>query len=206
MSERKQEILDAALAIADESGLQAVTMRAVAERVGVTAMALYGHVGDKEGLLDSMLGRLLAELPLPDPTEPWQERMEQLAGAVRTMARRHPGATALIFSRPSVTADAVRVVDAIYSALLDAGVPPAEVPRLERLVSTLVLGYAVSEASGRFSDRSPTRALRGQLAEGVLPAHGFLGPWLEAPVDWDEEFAEDLNDLLGLVNRLAGRS
>ncbi len=205
MTDRKQEILDAALAIADEGGLPAVTMRAVAERVGVTAMALYGHVGDKDGLLDAMLGRLLAELPLPDPGEPWPQRMTTLATAVRDMARRHPGATALVFSRPSVTADAVRVVDAIYTALLDAGVPPAEVPRVERLVSTLVIGYAVSEANGRFSAGSGPRAGRGQLPEGELPGHRALAPFLERPVDWDGEFAADLADINGIVDRLAGR-
>lgn len=205
MPDRKQAILDAALALADERGLAAVTMRAVAERVGVTAMALYGHVGDKEGLLDAMLGRLLAELPLPDPGEAWDRRMAKLAGAVREMAHRHPGATGLVFTRPSVSGDAVRVVDAIYGALLDAGVPPAEVPRVERLVSTLVIGYAVSEANGRFSAGSHPRSQRGQLPDGELPGHAALAPYLGQPVDWDGEFADDLADLLALVNRLAGR-
>jgi AcrR family transcriptional regulator len=200
MSGRRQEILDAALAIADERGLPAVTMRAVAERVGVTSMALYPHIGDKDGLLDGMLGQLLSRLPVPEPDGDWRQRLGGLARSMRELARRHPGATSLLFARPSVTPDAVRVVDVIYQALLDAGVPPAQVPRIERLASTLILGYAVSEAGGRFGPgtRNP-RARRGQLPEGDLPGHHALAPWLDRQVDWDAEFEADMADLTGLI-------
>src|SRR5260370_16919206 len=69
MEDRRQAILDAAVALADERGLDAVSMRAVAERVGVTPMALYPHVGSKAELLDAMMGRLIGEL-LPPSTGP----------------------------------------------------------------------------------------------------------------------------------------
>ena len=68
MADRRQEILDAALGLADEGGLDAVSMRAVAQRVGVTAMALYPHFSGKEALLDGLVGRVLADLPRPDRT------------------------------------------------------------------------------------------------------------------------------------------
>ncbi len=55
----RSEILEATLDIADKSGLDGVTMRAVADRLGVTPMALYRHVGDKQGLLDGLVERLL---------------------------------------------------------------------------------------------------------------------------------------------------
>jgi AcrR family transcriptional regulator len=201
MSGRRQEILDAALAIADERGLAAVTMRAIAARVGVTPMALYPHVGDKEGLLDSMIGHLLGSLEVPESDGDWQHRLGSLARAMRALTKRHPGATPLLFARPSVAPDAVRVVDVIYQALLDAGVPPADVPRIERLSSTVILGYAVSEASGRFGDGTKNpRSRRGQLPEGDLPGHHALATWLDQPVDWDAEFEADLADLTRLID------
>lgn len=202
--DRRRDIVDAALAIADEKGLAAVSMRAVAQQVGVTAMALYPHVSSKDDLLDSLVGRLLTELPLPDPAGPWRDRLTAIAAAARSLAYRHPAAVPLLFSRPSVTPDAVVVVDALYLALIDAGIPPGEVPRLERLVSTFVLGFAISEVSGRFSTGAVNpRGLRAQLDEVELPAHRTLLPWLERPVDYDAEFAADLADLFTLIESVA---
>jgi AcrR family transcriptional regulator len=210
MGGRREEILDAAVAIADERGLKAVSMRAVADRVGLTPMALYPHIGgSKDGLLDGMIGRLLAPLPqdrawtgAPD----WREQLRVLGHAARALARAHPWAAVLLFSRPGVAPDAVRTIDGIYAALLDAGVPPREVPRLERLVSTFILGFAASEAGGRFGPgRLDPRGRRGQLPEGDLPAHTELARWLEEPVDWEAEFEADLEDLRRMIEAVAAR-
>jgi AcrR family transcriptional regulator len=201
--DRRQRILDAALAIADEQGLEAVTMRAVAARVGVTAMALYPHVRSKEDLLDGLVGRLLAELSRPDPAKPWPGRLREIAWSARDTARRHPAVMPLLFARPAVTPDAVRVVDAIYQALLDAGVRDDDVARVERLVSTLVLGYAISESSGRFAAGDPRE--RRALLHGVdLPAHRRLAAKLEAAPSWEAEFEAALDDLERLIEVIAG--
>lgn len=199
---RRQQILGAALAIADEQGLDAVTMRAVAARIGVTAMALYPHVRSKDDLLDRLVGRLLAELSRPDPAEPWRDRLRALGRSARDLAHRHPAVVPLLFARPAVTPEAVLVVDAIYLALLDAGVPDAEVARVERLVSTFVLGYAISETSGRFAAGDPRE--RRALLEGTeLPAHRKLADQLETATSWDAEFEADLDDLVRLVENAA---
>ncbi|MHC3474202.1 TetR/AcrR family transcriptional regulator [Streptomyces sp. 7R007] len=206
MSGRREEILDAALAIADEHGLDAVSMRAVADRVGVTPMALYRHVKDKAALLDGMVGRLLAALTPTDPDgkQPWDQRLNALAYAFREVTRRHPWAAYLLFSRPAVTPDAVRAVDVIYTALLDAGVPESQVPRLERLVSTFVIGFAASEAAGRFGAGSlDPRSRRGRLPDAELPGHARLAPWLDLPPDLTAEFEADLADIRRLVETAA---
>lgn len=205
METRRQEILDAAAAIADEQGLDAVSMRAVARRVGVTAMALYPHVASKDDLLDGMVGKTLTEmLPHVHTGGDWRERLHSFARAARKLARQHPWGATLLFSRPALTADSAQVVDLIYTLLLDAGVPPAEVPRLERLVDTLVLGFAASEVGGRFGPgvvdpRERREVLRGQ----PLPGHRALLHWLETPVDWDAEFEADVDDLVRLIEAAA---
>ncbi|MFF7051417.1 TetR/AcrR family transcriptional regulator [Streptomyces griseorubiginosus] len=214
MSGRREEILDAALAIADERGLEAVSMRALAERVGVTPMALYRHVKDKAALLDGMVGRLLSAL-LPtdggdgavageEPT--WDQRLDALAHACRAVTQRHPWAAHLLFSRPAVTPDAVRAVDIIYLALIEAGVRESEVPRLERLISTFVIGFAASEASGRFTPGAlDPRGRRSQLPAGELPGHSRVGRWLDLPVDLTDEFEADLADIRRMVLGVAAR-
>jgi AcrR family transcriptional regulator len=208
MTDRRQEILDAALLIADERGLAGVSMRAVAERVGVTPMALYPHVGSKAALLDGMLGRLLGDLvPALAAEEDWADRLSRYARQASEMVERHPWAVTLMFDRPAVTPDAVRFVDAIYTALLAAGVPPPLVPRIERLISTFMLGFAASVAGGRFGPATlDPRGRRGQLPEGALPGHAAVGPWLDREVDWAAEFEADLADLHRMIAVIAADS
>ena len=199
MADRKDEILAAAIRLPDEQGLDAVSMRAVAELVGVTPMALYPHVGSKAALLDGMMGKMLAELlPATSARATWQDRLTDLAHAGRNLTRQHPWLATLVFTRPSADPRAVRVTDAIYRALVSAGVPEADVPRLERLMGTFVMGYGASEALGRFSQDNP-RGSRGQLPDGELPGHARLAPWLGQPSDWDAEFRADLDDLKQLI-------
>ena len=202
--DKRRQILDAALALADEQGLSAVTMRAVAARVGLTPMALYPHVGGKDGLLDGLVGRLLAEMlaAAHSPGGP-VERLLAIGRAARALAKAHPSAYVLLLSRPSVTPDAVAAVDAMYQCLLDLGVPRVEVPRVERLLSTFGLGYASSEVNGRFGPANGSvRASRGDATPHDprhAPAHHALVDVLAVPVDWDGEYEADLQDLLFLI-------
>ena len=147
-------VLDAALTLADARGLDAVTMAAVAERLDVTPMALYRHVGNKADLLDGLVERLLAELPAPEGEGPPDESLPRLAHAVRDAAHRHPGVFPLLLQRPATTPDAVRARDGVCAALRRAGVPEGSDRRCERLISTAILGFAVSEVAGRFRNHS----------------------------------------------------
>lgn len=209
---RQEEILDAAISIADERGLDAVSMRSVAELVGVTPMALYPHVGSKAALLDGMIGRLLGQL-VPEPGAPGApdgldgpERLRRVARGARAMALRHPWAAGLVFTQPTLAPGSLRVVDLIYAALLDAGIPPAQVPRMERMVSSFILGHVASEAGGRFGPATQEqRDQRWAKAVQELPGHARLAGSVEWPVDWDAEFEADLRDLELMIEAVTGR-
>ncbi len=146
----REAVLAAALRLADEQGLDAVTMHAVARRLQVTPMALYRHVDDKNALLDGLVEVLLTEYPLPRAEGEWDERLIALADGIRDTARRHPAVFPLLLTRPAVTPSARVVRDAVQAELREGGLPEAKVARAERLISTAVLGFAASEASGRF--------------------------------------------------------
>jgi len=162
-------VLAASLELADEQGLSAVTMQAVADRLGVTPMALYRHVANKADLLDGVVERILWEVPLPDPSQRWPDRLAALARGTRAAALRHPQVFPLLLRRPAVTPGARRTRDAVYAALHDAGVGQADAVQLERILATAVLGFAASEAGGRFAAHS-TRQLDAdfQLLQDVL--------------------------------------
>ncbi|MGO4231011.1 TetR/AcrR family transcriptional regulator [Arthrobacter sp. YAF34] len=148
----RDDVITCALSIADDQGLEAVTMSAVAALVGVTPMALYRHIDDKEHLLD-----LLVEAVLPEPSDPdgrlsgWP-RLEALARGLRASAARHPNVFPLLLQRPAITSGSLTLRARIRDALRDCRVPAEELDRGERLVSTVALGFLASEAGGRFVD------------------------------------------------------
>ena len=143
-------VLDAALRLADESGLEAVTMHAVAQRLGVTPMALYRHLDGKQALLDGLVERLLTGYPLVPADIPWAGRLTAMAETIRSTAKQHPAVFPLLLTRPAVTPAARTVRDYVQAALREAGLAADDAARAERLISTTVLGFAASEAAGRF--------------------------------------------------------
>jgi AcrR family transcriptional regulator len=118
-------------------------------------MALYRHVEDKADLLDGLVERLLDDVPLPAPGLDPLERLAALGGGIRATALRHPHVFPLLLARPATTPDARRRRDLVIELLKEIGVPAEEAPALERLISTMVLGFATSEAAGRFAHHPP---------------------------------------------------
>ena len=170
----RTSVLAAGLAIVDERGLDAVTMGAVATRLKVTPMALYRHVANKAGLLDGIVEVLLTEFPLP-PVGPWAVRLTGLADAIRGSAQRHPSVFPLLLQRPATTPRARRARNSVYSALKEAGVEEARIKQTERLISTTILGFAASEAAGRFRNHS-----RRQLDADFAVLKELLGRFIES--------------------------
>jgi len=144
-------VLDAALALADEAGdLATVTMSAVARRLAVTAMALYRHVADKADLLDGLVELLVGEIATAVDTGDG-DPLTRYGAATRAVARRHPAVFPLLLQRPAATPAAGALRDHLVERLVASGVAPAAAPQVERVVSTLLLGFATSEVTGRFA-------------------------------------------------------
>jgi AcrR family transcriptional regulator len=151
----RSEVIASALQLADEQGLAAVTMSAVAARLGVTPMALYAHVDSKEHLLDLLVEAVLCELPGTDDVPDGWSQLEILARALRETAGRHPAVFPLLLQRPAVAGGSLRLRARIRDALHACGVPVDAADRGERLVSTIALGFIASETSGRFAEVPP---------------------------------------------------
>jgi AcrR family transcriptional regulator len=117
----RDELITTALAVADAEGLEAVTIRRVAQSHDVTPMALYRHFPDKEGLLDAMAERLLSSARVPEPDgRPWYEQIHDLLSDLLAALRPHPNATPLLFAR-IVTCESGRGLTERTLALLTEG-------------------------------------------------------------------------------------
>jgi len=169
---RRERVLEAALVVAERVGLERLSMRLVAGQLGVSPMALYRHVANKDDLLDGLVTRLLDEVRLPDVSLPADERLRLLAREIRALAGRHPDLFGLLLRRRAVGPEALRAREATIQALRDSGLDDEAAGRMERLLSTVVFGFALSEAAGRFDgvdvDAEFDAAL-DLLAKAVLP-------------------------------------
>src|SRR4051812_37824588 len=87
------------MALADESGVESLTMRKLARTVGVEAMSLYNHVKNKDDLLDGLIDRVFAEIEPPSVDVDWRTAMRRRALSTRAVLRRHPWAIGLMEAR-----------------------------------------------------------------------------------------------------------
>ena len=180
MDDKRRLILDQALALVDERGLAAMSMRAVAERVGLTSMALYPYVGGKDALLDGLVDLLHQELGSTvhggaghegagreGAGHDWRRRLHALGRAVRQLAFAHPGAFPLLLNRSAAGASASWLTAALRGILHDAGVPGDRIPRLARMICAFLLGYATGEVTGGLPGEAGERDFDEDLADLV---------------------------------------
>lgn len=150
-----EQIVVAAVDVADSDGLESLSMRRVADRLGVGAMSLYRHVRDKAELLDLMIDRVLAEVRYDerehaDRSADWRSPLERVARANRALYERHPWLLALVAHRPPLGPGVIGKYDAELYAVDGIGLEDVEMD----LVLTLVLGYARDATAGLLAWRS----------------------------------------------------
>jgi TetR/AcrR family transcriptional regulator, tetracycline repressor protein len=145
----RRRIAQEALAVIDEEGLDALTMRGVAARMGVGVMSLYHHTPNKEALLADVVDAILAEIEVPPPPDgDWQQPLRAMLTSARRAILRHSSAVPLLAARQPATAAALGALDAEIGLLLRAGFDPAEAARVHRCVASYLLGYVSLELSG----------------------------------------------------------
>ncbi|QSQ17408.1 TetR/AcrR family transcriptional regulator C-terminal domain-containing protein [Myxococcus landrumensis] len=143
----REKVLDAALALVDQEGVDALSMRGLAAVMGVDAMSLYNHVDNKDAVLDGLAERLLASIERPVLTGDWRRDLRALALSFRQVALRHPGIAPLVLTRQLGSLQAMAVSEAALATLDAAGVPPKEAVHVLRFILAFLIGALVREVS-----------------------------------------------------------
>jgi AcrR family transcriptional regulator len=143
---RRAAVVEAGLQIARDDGIEAVTMRSVAGRLGVAPMALYRHVPNKSVLLEEMVGVVYRDMELP-LGGPWRDRVLRVGEAIRDAGRAHPGASSLLLHHFPPPRMVNPVPLTIGDALLEGGVDRSEVVMATGVLVTTYLAFASSEGS-----------------------------------------------------------
>lgn len=148
----REAIVEAALRVVDEEGLEATSMRRVAEELGTSPLALYWHVRTKDELLQLVLDRVIAEveLPAPDP-EHWQEQLKGVARELRRVLTSHRDIARVTLGTIPVGANALRVVEWMHALLRGAGLPDRIVALVGDLSGLYVGVFAFEERLGLVS-------------------------------------------------------
>lgn len=141
-------IVDTALRILDEEGLDAVSMRRVAQALGTGVASLYVHVANKEQLLQLLLDRVYGEVivPPPDPDR-WQEQIKQFARSLRAVLHRHRDIARITFGPMPVGPNFVVVMEDFMALLAAAGVPARIAGALGDILSLYAQAFALEEAA-----------------------------------------------------------
>lgn len=207
----RERILQAALAIADKDGVEALSMRNLAAKLSVEAMSLYKHVANKDAVLDGLVEIILREMEIPPVGTPWREAMRRRAWSVRHTLLRHPWASVLIESRMAPGEARLGYADRVLSILKNAGFSQDVQYRAFQILDCYVYGYVLQEVNWPTKEADRNKVVVGLkefLKDGRYPNLMTVvqhAEWLkvapgEKPYDADFEFGLQL--ILDGIERL----
>lgn len=197
LSDRR--IAEEALRLIDDEGLDGLSMRKLAQRLGAAPMSLYTHVADRQALLEAVTQLLLAEIEAPEDDLGWRQTIRVIMRSIRAAGLRHPNAAPLLSRFPPRTVDALAFVEAGFRAFRRAGFDDVSTARCYRALAAYSLGTLDVELGGYFVDHPAARADGGPLEaptpERHVPNVVAIGPAL-AGQDDAAEFEYGLELLL----------
>jgi AcrR family transcriptional regulator len=203
----RDRVLEAAIALADEAGLDAFSMRALAQELGVVPMALYKHVANKDELLDGMVDSVFGEIELPPADVDWRSAMRRRAISTREALGRHGWAIGMMESRWPGPAN-LRNHNAVMGCLRGAGFPFEMAIHAYSVQDAYIYGFALQERDTAFEtpDSAGEAAQRRAATIGALEDYPHLAEIVaklpESGYDNAVEFAWGLDLILDGLERL----
>ena len=204
----RERVLRAAVALADRGGLAALTIRSLADELGVKPMSLYYYVKNKEEILDGIVDIVFGEFELPRVGEDWRTELTTRARSAREVLKRHPWAIPLLESRTSPGPATLRHHDAVLGVLRAGGFSPAATAHAYALLDAFVYGHAIQEASLPFEGPEGPADVAPQVMESMSVAGDFphlaemiAAYYLRPGYDFGDEFQIGLDAVLDSMSK-----
>jgi TetR/AcrR family tetracycline transcriptional repressor len=156
----RDQIVTAALRIVDDEGVEALSLRRLADALGVTPMSIYWHVRDKAELLELVGQSVLAEIEIPPATGDWRQQLTDLHRAMLAGLLKHPNALDVLIGRARYGAAGVTMFERLLTILLGAGLSPEAAFDAYMILYEYLLGFAA------VANRTPE--FRDMQQQGVL--------------------------------------
>jgi AcrR family transcriptional regulator len=190
-----EALVDAAADIASADGIDAVTMRRLAERCGVGVMTIYGYVRTKEELLAVLADRYLAEIELPNPAMQWQDQLVALYRSLREVMLKHPTLAPIIANQRLDRRSAYRGAEVVCAALRATGMRDREVITSFATLTSFTVGSVQRELAAMDSDARPGLAF---LPEAEFPnVVALFGPLVTG--DAEQNFCDGLQLVIDAI-------
>jgi AcrR family transcriptional regulator len=203
----RERVIVEAVALADESGIGALTMRRLADRLLVEPMSLYHHVASKDEILDGMVDVVFREIDLPGPDAGWKTAMRERAASARAALRRHPWAVGRLESRSNPGPATLHHHDAVIGCLRHAGFSVPLAAHAFSAIDSYVYGFAMQELNLPFHTPEETAAMAVTFLD-QFPADRFphlaeltVEHVLRPGYDYADEFAFGLDLILDGLER-----
>jgi AcrR family transcriptional regulator len=205
-----ESVLRRGVVLADETGLEALTMRALAEALGVVPMALYKHVANKRALLDGMVDLLWGEVVEPDPARGWKRAMRERAVSLRDVLTRHRWAVGLMEAHGMPGPENLRQHDAMMGCLRRSGFSFRTTVHVTSALDAYVYGFALQQKTLAFETPEESAEVAAATRDAQAAEVAARYPYLievvvelaKAGYDYDEEFEVGLDLLLDGVDAL----
>ncbi len=197
----RDRVVEAALRVMDEEGLEAVSMRRVAREVGVEAMSLYHHVEDKEDLLDGICERVMADFDFPEPVDDWAENCRRGARAWRQLLQAHPAVMRLFAEQrgPIRSIDSMRPMEFALRILGSSGLSDRDTAQAFHAFGGYIQGFVIMElgsiAGGADEAHTKAHAELAAMLPDEFSALQACSPYF-AECDSDEQFEFGLDLLI----------
>ena len=206
----RERVLRAAIALADERGVQELTMRKLAKELGVEAMSLYNHVAGKGDLLDGMIDLVFAEIEPPATAGDWKAELRKRASSTRAALLRHRWAIGEMEGRTSHGLANLRIHDAVLGCLRAAGFSLEMTVHAYSVQDAYIYGFALQQsdmASQTPQDFAAEARRQMREYEGVLAGYPNLvevvgGHVADVGYDYDAEFRFGLDVILDRLEQL----
>ena len=165
----RDRILRAAIRIADEEGLDALTMRRLGQELGVQAMSLYNHVANKEDLYQGIVDLALSEIEVPSPEMDWKAALRQSAISAHQAFVRHPWACNLHMATPRVNDERMLWMEGVLRTLREAGFSPNMTHHAYHALDSHITGFTLWLVSMPFDSREELLDMAEQFIPRISP-------------------------------------
>jgi AcrR family transcriptional regulator len=205
----RARVLDAALRLADEGGIEAISMRKLAQALGVQAMSLYNHVANKDDILDGIVDIVIGEIEVPDLAMDWKMAMRRRAISAHGVLLRHPWASLVIMSRANVGPANLRYVDATLGCLREAGFSFEMADRAWNAIDSHIYGFTLQELKFPFDPQEYSEAAKHGLSLIPVDRYPYMNQLthhvMEGRYDGIHDFEFGLELILDGLDRLRDR-